>query len=115
MAQKCKNCLYGHSVGNPNAVLCCRYPPTIVKVEDQVITSYFPLVNLEAWCGEWKRRRLKNDTSRRTRTVKNSLKYGTQRTATAPNERFPTAMSLLRRAPALDTVGSETDQAIPKT
>lgn len=77
MAPKCKNCIYGHSIGNPNAVLCCRYPPTIMKVEDQTITSYFPLVNLEAWCGEWKRRRLRKDTSR-SRTVKNSSKYGTQ-------------------------------------
>ena len=49
----CGNCFYSRSIGSETAVACRRYPPAITKVEDNTVTSHFPLLSIENWCGEW--------------------------------------------------------------
>lgn len=50
----CKDCFYHREIGNEIAVACHRYPPAITKVEEGRITSNFPLINNETWCGEYR-------------------------------------------------------------
>ena len=50
----CIGCFYSRGIGNETAVACHRYPPTITKVEDNTVTSRFPLVSNETWCGEYR-------------------------------------------------------------
>lgn len=52
--QCCGNCKYHRDVGNPKAVACHRYPPTITEAKEQTVTAYFPLIIVEGWCGEHK-------------------------------------------------------------
>lgn len=49
----CNTCHYGMVCG-PESVACHRYPPTITKTEENAVTTYFPVLAPEAWCGEWK-------------------------------------------------------------
>lgn len=49
----CETCLYGVICG-PESIACHRYPPTITKAEGNTVTTYFPVLSPEAWCGEWK-------------------------------------------------------------
>jgi hypothetical protein len=53
MARVCADCAYS-SPNNKVSVVCHRYPPKITSVEGANITSYFPILSLIAWCGEWK-------------------------------------------------------------
>lgn len=50
--EECKNCFYSRP-NNVETVACRRYPPTITKVEDGKVTSHFPLLSNNTWCGEW--------------------------------------------------------------
>jgi hypothetical protein len=52
----CGTCFYGRD-NSPGVVSCYRYPPTITKAEGTTVTSYFPLLTSDAWCGEWKRKK----------------------------------------------------------
>ena len=52
-ARNCGTCHHGASVG-PDSIACHRYPPTITKTEGNEVTTYFPLLSKNAWCGEWK-------------------------------------------------------------
>jgi hypothetical protein len=60
MKKCCGTCTHG--VASTEIIIeCRRYPPTITKVEAAVptgstITSHFPLLHHEVWCGEWKPR-----------------------------------------------------------
>jgi|EndMetStandDraft_4_1072995.scaffolds.fasta_scaffold139601_3 hypothetical protein len=49
----CNTCHYGMVCG-PESIACHRYPPTITKAEENTVTTYFPVLSPEAWCGEWK-------------------------------------------------------------
>lgn len=49
----CGNCRYGIT-DSPSVIMCKRYPPTITKAEGPNVTTYFPLVLSNNWCGEHK-------------------------------------------------------------
>jgi len=53
MSKQCENCFYGRD-GGPGVVICQRYPPTITNIEGTQVTSHFPLLAPNIWCGEWK-------------------------------------------------------------
>jgi hypothetical protein len=50
----CKTCFFSREFGSETAVACHRYPPTITKVEDDRVTSHFPLLGNDTWCGEYR-------------------------------------------------------------
>lgn len=49
----CRECLFAYA-NNDTSVVCHRYPPTITSAEGYKVTSHFPLVGIDQWCGEWK-------------------------------------------------------------
>lgn len=51
--KKCGTCGYGMYCG-PISVACHRYPPTITKAEGNEVTTYFPIMSPDTWCGEYK-------------------------------------------------------------
>lgn len=53
--RECGNCTYSRP-NDEHSISCQRYPPTITKVEDNRITTHFPLVLRTMICGEWKQR-----------------------------------------------------------
>jgi len=53
MVEQCQNCFYSRA-NDSSSVSCCRYPPTITQVNGPQVTTFFPLLRLEAWCGEWR-------------------------------------------------------------
>jgi len=81
MTPKCEHCHYSRSIGSTTAVMCCRYPPTVTEVKDNTITSHFPLVNLGAWCGEWKQRKSILDMARSVSDIAISSTKRTRRYA----------------------------------
>jgi hypothetical protein len=50
MTQKCERCLY--FIVKPGGTFCRRYPPQVLK--DALVTSSFPDVAPNWWCGEYK-------------------------------------------------------------
>lgn len=56
MTENCENCRFSRSIGNEAGVACHRFPPTITHAEGGTVTSFFPLLANESWCGEYKRR-----------------------------------------------------------
>jgi len=53
MTRICKDCHYARPVSE-TAVACRRFPPTITEATGNTVTTYFPLLANEEWCGEWK-------------------------------------------------------------
>jgi hypothetical protein len=49
----CETCHHGFVCG-PESIACHRYPPIVTKAEGNEVTTYFPVLSPEAWCGEWK-------------------------------------------------------------
>src|SRR5262245_3028413 len=53
MAGNCGTCFFSRPTLSVTGVSCCRYPPTITRVDDNNMTTHFPIVALTAWCGEY--------------------------------------------------------------
>jgi len=53
MAECCENCYYSRA-NDETSITCCRYPPAITRVDGKQVTTFFPLLRHEAWCGEWR-------------------------------------------------------------
>jgi len=68
MKQCCNTCYYSRA-NDETSVTCCRYPPEITKVEGNSITTYFPLLKKEAWCGEWRKRAKHTGVTEMVRTI----------------------------------------------
>lgn len=51
--QRCGNCYYGKL--GAEIVCCQRFPPLVTKVEGENVTSTFPLLRIDGWCGEWRK------------------------------------------------------------
>ena len=51
MERICSNCVYATEEEGETKLVCQRFPPKIVVVEDQAY-SYFPTVEDGDWCGE---------------------------------------------------------------
>lgn len=54
MKLTCRNCAYSRPGTDDTFVICQRYPPTITKIVGDAVSSTFPLLSSEAWCGEWR-------------------------------------------------------------
>ena len=46
----CRKCRYFHL---PNC-WCRRYPPVIVQLPNNSMVSYYPIVQPDGWCGEFR-------------------------------------------------------------
>lgn len=56
MGECCQACLFSKRMTNAPRLICRRYPPSI-RVEGRSHDSYFfPTVNVDEWCGEFKLR-----------------------------------------------------------
>ncbi len=53
--QACENCHFSIPANDEQIVyICHRYPPTITHMQGAQMTTNFPIIRADAWCGEWK-------------------------------------------------------------
>lgn len=57
ITETCGTCRFARPLnGNDKAISCQRNPPLITKVEGAQVTSNWPLLGIENWCGEFRRK-----------------------------------------------------------
>lgn len=63
-SERCENCKFATTSLGPNGpqLECRRFPPGIVSPAPQMLTTVFPVIAPEAWCGEWRNGALKLDS-----------------------------------------------------
>lgn len=50
----CGTCKFAKPInGNEQAVSCQRFPPKVTKIENATVTSHWPLLGKDQWCGEF--------------------------------------------------------------